>query len=428
MLFDNNIPFNILKVLLVVIGTLGMMCSTTRFKHNMKRVVISLFLYLCYVTVSTAIIITLFGYLFFMRVLLLTVSAPAIYLIFRLAKDQPSRAVFNYATQILFSLYISASITLFIVRTHGSNLTSFFMHIITYSIIIFLDYRFLRRPFLNVFSIAQNGWLILSLVPCSLMILAVAIASFPVHFTQNPTGIMLIYLLGAVIIIIYFAIFQFLFMQYRFQTTRQDMEILKIQNGNLKEKMERDATTAEQSRIDKHDMRHKFQAIAFLLEHGQTSEALDYITRSVSQIQTESSVTYCKDALLNATLSSYFGQAKKAGITVETHLSLPDAFSIDPGEFSIVVANALENAIKACNLLPEKQRTIVFKCIYRPRLMLEVSNPCKDDVVFSEDGAPLSKEKEHGIGTRSIMAFCKKHNAFCSFSLEHGWFILKVVL
>ncbi len=131
---------------------------------------------------------------------------------------------------------------------------------------------------------------------------------------------------------------------------------------------------------------------------------------------------------LNATLSSYFSQAKKAGITLETHLSFPDTLPVDSGEFSVVIANALENAIKACCLLPEDQRVIVCKCIYKPRLMLEISNPCKENIVFSREGIPLSKEKGHGIGTRSIMAFCKKYDALCSFSLEDGRFALKLVL
>ena len=60
--------------------------------------------------------------------------------------------------------------------------------------------------------------------------------------------------------------------------------------------------------------------------------------------------------------------------------------------------------------------------------MLEISNPCCGTVAFSEDGMPLSKEDEHGIGTRSIMAFCKKYDALCSFTAEDGWFTLKVVL
>lgn len=60
--------------------------------------------------------------------------------------------------------------------------------------------------------------------------------------------------------------------------------------------------------------------------------------------------------------------------------------------------------------------------------MLEISNTCGNTVVFSKSGIPESKEKEHGIGTRSIMAFCKKYDAFCSFTSEDGWFTLKIVL
>ena len=428
MLFENNIPYATLRVIVIVIGTLGMMCSTTRFKYNAKQAALIFFLYLCYVAVSSAAIINLFGYRFFMRVFLLTISAPAIYLSFQLAEDNPSKAVFNYSTQILLSLYIILSITLFNHKIHGTELCNLLLLFAVYLVIILLEYRFLRRPFLHLSAISKKGWPILALIPCSLAVFLVALATYPAPYFENPTSVIFIYLLGAVIIIIYFSVFQYLFTQYRFQTTEQNMELLKFQVGHLKDKMAEDALAVEQAMIDKHDTRHRFQTIASLLENGQTSEALDYITRSVSLLQAESSVTYCKDILINATLSSYFGQAKKAGIALETHLSFPDTFPVDSGEFSIVIANALENAITACNLLPRNQRKIICRCIYKPKLMLEISNPFSNDIVFSEDGYPLSKEKGHGIGTRSISAFCKKYDALCSFSLENGWFILKVIL
>jgi len=428
MLFENNIPYIILKTLLIVMGTLIMMCSTTKFKYGLKRILLIFFVYLCYVAASSAAITVLLGYTFLLRIFLLTISAPAIYLSFLLAEGQPSKTVFNYATQILFSLYVSITITLIITKIHGSELTDFLLRLAVYGIIILLEYHFLRRPFLELSSIIQNGWLILAAIPCSLMVVTVALATYPVHYTDNPTSVIFIYLLGTIIIILYFSIFQYLFMQYRFQTARHNIELMKFQIENLKEKMAHDADAAEQSRIDRHDTRHKFQTAAYLLESGKVSEALDYLTQSVNQFQVESSVTYCKDILLNATLSSYFGQAKKAGIVLETHLSFPDTLPVDSGEFSVVIANALENSIKACCLFPEEQRVIICKCIYKPKLMLEISNPCKDDIVFSKEGIPLSKEKEHGIGTRSIMAFCKKYGALCSFSLNDGWFTLKIVL
>lgn len=79
MLFENNIPYVILKILLIVMGTLSMMCSTTKFKYGVKRIMLILFVYLCYVAASSTAVIILFGYTFFLQVFLLTVSTPAIY-------------------------------------------------------------------------------------------------------------------------------------------------------------------------------------------------------------------------------------------------------------------------------------------------------------------------------------------------------------
>lgn len=93
MLFEDNIPYVTIKVLLIVAGTLGMMCSTTVFKRTARQIVPLIFLYLFYVAASSAAIVALFGYTALLRVFLLTISAPAIYLTFRLAGTQPSKTI-----------------------------------------------------------------------------------------------------------------------------------------------------------------------------------------------------------------------------------------------------------------------------------------------------------------------------------------------
>lgn len=428
MLFENNIPYATLKTILIVIGTLSMMCSTTRFKRSAKQIALILCLYLCYVAVSSTAIIAFLGYTFFLRVFLLTISAPAVYLVFRLAEEHPSKAVFNYATQILFSLYVSASITLINTAFHGLELTDFLMRLAAYGLIVLLEYRFLRRPFLQLTAITENGWLILALIPCSLMVLSVALAAYPVPYTQNPENVIFIYLLGAVIVIIYFSIFQYLFIQYRLQMTKQNLELLELQVNNLKERLSENETAAETTRIERHDARHRFQTIASLLENNDTHAALDYIHTSLTQLHEPEQIRYCSNPVLNAVLSTYMGQAKREHIRLETNLSIPDSLPVDATELSIVFANALENAIHACLSLPEEERRIVLKCIHKPSIMLEVSNPYAGTVLFSEDQLPIAARSGHGIGTRSIAAFCKKHDAFCSFHAENGWFSVRVVM
>lgn len=427
MLFENNFPYSLIKALITVIGSFGMICTTSKFRYDMKKVICIISVFLVYVTVSTAAIIYFAGYLFFMRIFLFTISFPAIFLIYKLAKSQPARAVFNHATQILFSLYIAASITLLNTAINGTILCDFILRVIAYLIVILAEIMFLRKPFMRLISIARNGWGILSLVPCSLMLLSVTIAFYPKPYTQSPSSVVLIYLLGTVILIIYFAIFQYLSMQYQFQITSYNRVLLEYQVNNLKEKVAEDMAIEEKKKIDRHDARHKLQVLSSLIESGNTSAALDYINHFISFFPLQETKHYCKEPILNATLSSYLGQAATADIVLETYLCIPDSLPVDSAELSCVFANALENAIAYCRKLPKEQRKIICKCIDKPQLMLEISNPCFETIAFSDDGLPITEDEQHGIGTRSIAAFCRKNNAFYTFTQENGWFRLRII-
>lgn len=427
MLFENNFPYTIFKVLLIVMCTLGMMCSTTKFKYGAKKVVFILFLYLFYVLVHSAAIIHFCGFLLLVQVFPFTISFPAIFMIYKLAKAHPALAVFTHATQILLSVYISATITLVNTAFHGSEMSDCLIRLAAYLIIIILEFAFMRRPFLQLTSIVQKGWGILSLIPCSLLILAVTMATYPENYTTNPSGVLLIYLLCAVIVIIYFSVFQYLFMQYRFQMANHNQELLTLQVQSLKEKAAETVAAAEKVRIDIHDTRHRLLTIASLMESGEPQTVLDYINNSISQFQFQAPVHYCNDPILNATLSSYLERAVTENIALETRFSIPDTLPVDSAELSIVFANALENAIIACCRLPEDERKIICKCIQKPKLMLEVSNPYVGTVTFSNDGLPMPDEDGHGIGTRSIMAFCKKNDVFYNFTAKNGWFTVTIV-
>lgn len=427
MLFEQNLPYMVFKVTLTVICTLGMMCSTTKLKYSLRKIIAILSLYLFYVVISTAAIIYFRGFLFLTRVFAFTISLPAILMIYKLAKVQPALAVFTHATQILFSLYVTATVTLINTAIHGSAFSDFLLRLTAYLLIILLEFAFIRRPFLQLTAITQKGWGILSLIPCSLIVLVVVIAAYPTHYINSPSAIFLIYLLGAVIVIIYFAVFQYLFMQYRFQMSNHNRELLELQVHSLEERISEASAATEKARIDLHDTRHRLQAIASLVENEEPQTVLNYINHSISQYKLQAPALYCSSPILNATLSSYLERAAAENITLETHFSIPDTLPVDAAELSIVFANALENAITVCRKLPEEERKIICKCIHRPKLMLEVSNPYTGTVAFSKNGLPISEKEGHGIGTRSILAFCKKHDVFYHFTAENGWFTVTIV-
>lgn len=427
MFFDESTRYATLRVVVIVFGTLGMMCSTTEFKYSKNKIAGILSLYILYVLGSTYALVYFFGYLFLVRIFLLTITTPGILLLYKIAKSNPTRAIFTYASQVLFSLYVCVTIMLINTSIWNSALADLLLLLSSFTLVILLEYRLVRRPFLHLAAHVEN-WGILSLLPCSLMLFSVFLAVYPEHYINNPTAIMHIYLLGAVIIIIYFAVFQNLYTQYRFQLTNRNAELLALQVNNLTEKLTESEKAENNARIERHDIRHKFQITASLLENGDTKEALEYIQTSLSQIHEPTQVLYCNNPILNATLSTYLEQAKKEQIALATYFSFPDTLPVDAAELSIVFANALENAIHACIRLPVENRKIICKCIHNPTLMIEVSNPCEEEVHFSEDNLPLTAENGHGLGTRSIAAFCKKYDALYIFEAKDGWFTVKIVL
>ena len=62
------------------------------------------------------------------------------------------------------------------------------------------------------------------------------------------------------------------------------------------------------------------------------------------------------------------------------------------------------------------------------RMGNEIENPYKGIITFGKNGLPVSNRIGHGFGTRSILAFCEKHDAFYSFSAEDGWFKIMITL
>ena len=430
MLFEENIAFLILKVLITCAGTFGMMGSTVKFRFvKEKPASIVIFgIYSLYIMLSTYAIIYFFDYEHFLRVFILTISCPAVLLLHDISDEPFPQLVFIRATHILASLYIAATITLINTALHGTELSDILMRLLIYLLVILLDFHFVRRVYLNFISEIKTGWGVLSLIPCVLIILAVTLAVYPEHYTKRPTSILMIYLLGVVIVILYAAIGLYLSLQYHRQTTAQNQEILRLQVQNIQREASDIENLMEQTKIIRHDTRHILSTIASLAEIGDMQAILDFIRIADKNPDIPETSHYCNDPLLNTTLCSYLKSAEEADILLLTSLSIPDTLPVDSAGLAICFANALGHAIKCCKKLPKKERKIVFKCIDKPKMMFEIENPYKGRISFDRNG--LLKSPESGMEThiRSITAFCEKHDAFYSFTAENGWFKITVAL
>ncbi len=428
MIFDNNMAYQIYRILLSIFGTLGMIISITPMKKSHKRNLLILGGYVVYAVVFSCLSLRFLGFVTFLRSAVFTVSLPGVAAIYMAADTSIPRHIFKCLSQLLLSLYLIISMTLLNTLLGGSLLSSAILLFFAYTAMIFLEFFFLRTYFLDMIEIITKGWGILTLIPSSFLLFVMVLVLHPVHYTQNPSFVILFYMTGSVILIIYYAVFQYLRTQYQYQMDEQNREILEVQMQGIKKHAEDTKRNAEEVRRIWQDTHRMLSGIAALAREGNAEAILSFVAESSALNPLTAPAHYCSDPILNATLTAYLSRAENSGITIDLHLAIPEILPVDSAELSICFANALENAIKACEELPRNERKIILRCIHKPAFMFEIENPYKGRITFGRNGLPISTKTGHGLGTRSIMAFCEKHNAFYDFSAEGGWFRVMITL
>ena len=428
MIFDNNMAYQIYRILLSIFGTLGMIISITPMKKSHKRNLLILGGYIVYAVVFSCLSLRFLGFVTFLRSAVFTVSLPGVAAIYMAADTSIPRHIFKCLSQLLLSLYLIISMTLLNTLLGGSLLSSAILLFFAYTAMIFLEFFFLRTYFLDMIEIITKGWGILTLIPSSFLLFVMVLVLHPVHYTQNPSFVILFYMTGSVILIIYYAVFQYLRTQYQYQMDEQNREILEVQMQGIKKHAEDTKRNAEEVRRIWQDTHRMLSGIAALAREGNAEAILSFVAESSALNPLTAPAHYCSDPILNATLTAYLSRAENSGITIDLHLAIPEILPVDSAELSICFANALENAIKACEELPRNERKIILRCIHKPAFMFEIENPYKGRITFGRNRLPISTKTGHGLGTRSIMAFCEKHNAFYDFSAEGGWFRVMITL
>lgn len=423
-----NGVFLLFRALFITMMTLGMMASLTEFRFGRRKLLCVLAVYCLWVVCSSLVLLWLGGELLLLRLFFLTISVPATFLTYWAANDTPTQAVFNYMTQILLSV-LAVSVIRLLTESFGlSGFVNILLMCGFYFTVIYLEVRFLRRPFRMLLKVIPARWGVLTLIPCIFCAYLIFVASWPGSYLKNKLQIIYVYAAVIPLVVVYIAVFKSLLDQYRTQMERQSTMLLMVQISALKEKLQRVKEVEERIRIQRHDLRHQLQTVAELVARGDREAALDFLDAARKRLDERKETSWCRPPVLDAVFASYFDQAQQQGVRVEARIALPDTLPADEGELAIVLANALENAIHANLELPREQRNIRCKMVGTPSIMLEVSNPCTGAVLFDGEGLPVAQRKGHGLGVQSICAFCRKNWATCQFDLTDGWFRFRLVL
>ena len=380
---------------------------------------------------TVAIICTLFalGYLPIPHEIMILICAVAVILpLFFMSKHYGMRFVFTLFATASMSYGVSI-LTLLADNYFFGALDIFALtsRVIIFATLITLSLIFLRKIYFTLLDTIKRGWIWFSLTAFILLALLVIAKCYPTDISFRPHCIPIAILIVLLMPLVYYNIFQVVYNQHKLFNMAMRDDIVELEKSHIADIVKQNAETEERIRIERHDLRHRMKSILTMLETEEYEEAKNYIRASSTFFNEKKTERYCQNPIIDSVFAAYFSDAEKYNIKIQTQLAGPNERPVDASEFSIVVANAIENAINACKKLPEEKRIIRCKYVIGPRHMFQIANPYTGKVEFDKNDRPLTHRSGHGIGTRSTVAFSEKYNAQLNYKTKDGWFYFRIV-
>lgn len=208
----------------------------------------------------------------------------------------------------------------------------------------------------------------------------------------------------------------------------QTKNSLNIQIAQAVREIENLRESQNKTRTYRHDLRHHMQYLSSCIENGRQEQALAYIQEISSEIEANTVIFYCENEVVNLIFSAFAGRAKRHGIAIEIKAVMPQSVPISESDLCVLLSNALENALHACQEQREKGLPArISAAVYerKGKYLLEIMNSCDKEVRFVK-GIPAADRPGHGVGAASICAIAEKYGGIYMFQVKDGQFILRV--
>ena len=187
--------------------------------------------------------------------------------------------------------------------------------------------------------------------------------------------------------------------------------------------------SSEEVRRTRHDLKNAFTALGGYLNRGEIESARKFLkekTETLGEL-THSTGHPALDAVINVKRT----RALERQFQFDAKVTLPQKLSMDEMDLCIILGNALDNALEACEKMPPGQGKIVL--ILRQSggmLFIEIRNTFQEMPVSGSEGLITTKgdKRNHGFGLKTMEQLTKKYDGFIDYETNEGWFCLSINL
>lgn len=212
------------------------------------------------------------------------------------------------------------------------------------------------------------------------------------------------------------------------QEIRQYSDLMEIQLLSIQKEIDQVRNSKQELSILRHDMRHHLNILMTLLQEDSAEPARKYI-KEIGDAYDETIIErYSRNEMINSVISIYQMRFSDKGFTLHCTIHTGEVLPCPDLAICTILSNALENAMHSLETLQSVEKWARLSLTQKDhQLLLEIENPVERIPKFI-DGIPVSAQKGHGIGVKSIVYYVEQLHGQYHFSVLNHIFILRIII
>lgn len=179
-----------------------------------------------------------------------------------------------------------------------------------------------------------------------------------------------------------------------------------------------------------HDLNNHLNVLYQLINEGDEKAAKEYIQEISRPIMKLSKTVWTGIDVVDVIINSKLEKMKELGITSEINVEFPQNSNILPHDICTILANLLDNAIEAVELLENRGNIALTIRKINHFLLIKVSNTCIEnrDQFFDLPLTTKENKELHGWGLPSVRETVEKYNGTLKCTNSDNQFVVNIMM
>lgn len=181
-----------------------------------------------------------------------------------------------------------------------------------------------------------------------------------------------------------------------------------------------------------HDMVNCLLVSLSLAKSHKNKELVEFLSQQLNVTEQCGDVYDCGNSMINAIINTKYIEAKNKHIRINFYFSDLSNLKIPNIDLIVIIANMIDNAIEASELIPNEDRWISFRAEANDKEMIICAENSYNGSILVRNGNIVTTKKtdkeNHGYGLSNINSVVKKNNGEVFINTDENVFKMVIIL